>query len=87
MTGAAVMPPVSVNLCFNGGGCTVEISGGTVTATGGDYAAGIGGGNNGGGCAVEISGGTVTATGSYYGAGIGGGQYETVAQSKSPAAQ
>jgi hypothetical protein len=51
-----------------GGGGTITISGGTVTATGGNYGAGIGGA----GGTVTISGGTVTATGGYGGAGIGG---------------
>lgn len=53
----------------------IYITGGTVTATAGDYGAGIGGGG-GGGCAsdIYISGGTVTATGGKnQGAGIGGG--------------
>ena len=50
----------------------IVINGGTVTATGGDYAAGIGGVE--GSCgAITISGGTVTATGGYWGAGIGSG--------------
>ena len=55
----------------------ITISGGTVTATGGNYGgAGIGSGyaNGAGGSKVEtitISGGTVTATGGEYGAGIG----------------
>ena len=60
---------------------TVEINGGTITATGGSCCAGIGGGdaypNPGNGGNVTINGGTVTATGgsdNYYGgAGIGGG--------------
>lgn len=61
---------------------TVEINGGTVTATGDSCCAGIGGGvndfNAGNGGNVTINGGTVTATGdsdasgSYGGAGIGG---------------
>lgn len=46
---------------------------GTVTATGGDYGAGIGGGNSGAGGTVWITGGTVTAIGGAYSAGIGGG--------------
>ncbi len=50
----------------------IVINGGTVTATGGDYAAGIGGVE--GSCgAITINGGTVTATGGYWGAGIGSG--------------
>ena len=55
-------------------GGKLTVYGGMVTATsGGDYAAGIGGGNNGGGAEVNIEGGTVTATGG--GAGIGGGYW------------
>lgn len=46
---------------------------GTLTATGGFNAAGIGGGNEADGGAVTINGGTVAATGGYDGAGIGGG--------------
>ena len=67
---------------------TVEIKGGTVTATGGRMAAGIGGGidtegNPGNGGNVTINGGAVTAaggvdaSGNYGGAGIGGGAGET----------
>ena len=55
----------------------ISISGGTVTATGGLRAAGIGGGENAAGGIIDISGGTVTATavpdGVWCGAGIGGG--------------
>ncbi len=46
---------------------------GSLTATGGIAAAGIGGGPRGDGTNIEISGGTVTATGALSGAGIGGG--------------
>ncbi|MBO5319267.1 MAG: hypothetical protein J6B01_05600, partial [Ruminococcus sp.] len=46
---------------------------GTLTATGGESGAGIGGGFEGNGSNIEISGGKVTATGGDYGAGIGGG--------------
>lgn len=48
---------------------------GTLTATGGQWAAGIGGGygSGGSGGTVTINGGTVTATGGNFGAGIGGG--------------
>ncbi|AIZ56191.1 hypothetical protein Mpt1_c02910 [Candidatus Methanoplasma termitum] len=54
------------------------IKGGTITATGGFYGAGIGGGGltTGGasdGGTIAIVGGTVNATGGRYGAGIGGG--------------
>lgn len=52
---------------YLGSSGTVTIRGGTVTATGGEAAAGIGGGGT-----VTIRGGTVTATGGDYGAGIGG---------------
>ena len=57
-------------------GKTLTIQGsGSVTATGGYYAAGIGGGEYGGCGTITISGGTVTATGGKYAAGIGGGEY------------
>ena len=46
---------------------------GKLTAEGGYYAAGIGGGKRGSGGNITINGGTVTATGGYEGAGIGGG--------------
>ena len=52
---------------------------GSLTATGGSYSAGIGGGywgdykSGNGGKDITINGGTVTATGGYLGAGIGGG--------------
>jgi len=63
----------------NIGGGTVIISGGIVTATGGEYfAAGIGGGMGGAGGTVSISGGTVTANGGILGAGIGSGGYSGV---------
>jgi len=64
-------------------GGTITINGGTVIATGSNYAAGIGGGNNDNGASaacggiIIINGGTVTATGGKFlsasGAGIGGG--------------
>ena len=47
--------------------------GGSFTATGGQFGAGIGGGYEAAGGTVTINGGTVTATGGQYGAGIGGG--------------
>lgn len=61
-----------------GNSIAIAISGGTVTATGGMRAAGIGGGENAAGGYITISGGTVTATGEgdgegFGGAGIGGG--------------
>ena len=54
---------------------TLTISGsGSLTATGGFNAAGIGGGGAGGFCGdITISGGTITATGGYGAAGIGSG--------------
>ena len=56
------------------GNCgTVTINGGVVTATGGMYGAGIGGGWLGTCGTVTINDGMVTATGGMYGAGIGGG--------------
>ncbi|WP_421777357.1 hypothetical protein [Gardnerella sp. KA00225] len=59
----------------NNGTRNISITGGTVTATGGDGAAGIGGGESGLGENITISGGTVTATGGYQAAGIGGGNH------------
>ena len=58
---------------INTTGGTLVIESGTVIATGGLRAAGIGGGYLGGGGTVTINGGTVNATGVYLGAGIGGG--------------
>ena len=58
---------------FYTGGNDITIAGGKVTATGGDYGAGIGGGFFGNGNDITITGGKVTATGGDYGAGIGGG--------------
>ena len=67
-----------------GGGQNVDcgnitINGGTITATGGINAAGIGSGlgnSINGSCGIiTINGGTVTATGGNAAAGIGGGQY------------
>ena len=56
----------------------IIISGGTVTATGGGCAAGIGSGGNGCSCGtITISGGTVTATGGQNAAGIGSGFNES----------
>ena len=52
---------------------TITINGGTVTATGGDGGAGIGGGKEAEGGTITINGGTVNATGSTDAAGIGGG--------------
>ena len=47
---------------------------GALTATGGDYGAGIGGGDEGNGGTVAINGGTVSVTGGECAAGIGGGE-------------
>ena len=65
----------------SGSGENITINDGKVTATGGSYAAGIGGGSVGawGGDAgsgknITINGGTVNATGTDGGAGIGGGE-------------
>ncbi len=52
---------------------TVTINGGTITAQGGLYGAGIGGGYDGNMTSVTINGGTITAQGGEYGAGIGSG--------------
>ena len=59
----------------NGGSLTItdEDKNGKLTAEGGGYGAGIGGGNRGTGSNITISGGEVNATGGAYGAGIGGG--------------
>ena len=54
----------------------IVINGGTITAKGGNKAAGIGGGWASCGN-IEISGGTVDATGGEYAAGIGGGDQST----------
>lgn len=53
---------------------TLVIDGGTVKATGGFLAAGIGGGNGVDGGHTKITGGDVTASGGLGGSGIGGGQ-------------
>ena len=69
-TGAGIGGSSSSNqACGN-----IHIKGGIITATGGEGAAGIGGGENGACGNITISGGNVTATGSgeNYGAGIGG---------------
>ena len=50
----------------------LEIHGGVIEATGGNGAAGIGGGYGRSGCTVTIYGGSVTATGGSNGAAIGG---------------
>jgi hypothetical protein len=60
-------------------GTTLTISGtGSLTATGGDYAAGIGSGIDGASCGhITITGGTVNASSSNEGAGIGSGFYNS----------
>ena len=62
----------------NGGNLTIGDADkdGKLTAKGGQYGAGIGGGKNGSGEDITISGGEVNASGGAYGAGIGGGYYE-----------
>jgi len=52
---------------------TDENGNGKLIATGGDYGAGIGGGDQGNGSNITITGGEITAAGGKYGAGIGGG--------------
>ena len=47
---------------------------GSLTATGTNYAAGIGGGSGREGGSITINGGNITASGSSYAAGIGGGE-------------
>ena len=53
---------------------TDENKDGSLTATGGNYGAGIGGGYEGSGSNIAIEGGKVKAIGGYLGAGIGGGK-------------
>lgn len=55
----------------SGAGAAITIEGGTVTAKGGDYGAGIGGSGGPGGT-ITINGGAVNASGGDYGAGING---------------
>lgn len=58
---------------------SITINGGTINATGGTGAAGIGGGNSGTVSSITISGGTTTATGGDGAAAIGSGwNYTTV---------
>ena len=52
----------------------ITINGGTITATGGYYGAGIGGGNGAHGGTIIINGGTIVAKGGNDAAGIGGGE-------------
>ena len=60
----------------NGGSLTIadEDKNGKLTAWGGKYGAGIGGGDQGAGSGITITGGEIKATGGQYGAGIGGGK-------------
>ena len=59
----------------NGGRLTIadQDKNGKLTAEGGKYGAGIGGGDQGAGSGITITGGEIKATGGQYGAGIGGG--------------
>lgn len=61
----------------NGGKLTIgsESGEGKLTANGGKYGAGIGGGDCGNGNDITITGGDITANGGEAGAGIGGGYY------------
>ena len=61
----------------NGGKLTIgsENGEGKLTANGGKYGAGIGGGDSGSGNDITITGGEIIANGGGYGAGIGGGWY------------
>lgn len=63
----------------NGGKLTIadEDKNGKLTAEGGKYGAGIGGGDQGAGSGITITGGEIKATGGSYGAGIGGGDRGT----------
>ena len=60
----------------NGGKLTIadKDKNGKLTAEGGKYGAGIGGGDQGAGSGITITGGEIKATGGQYGAGIGGGK-------------
>ena len=55
----------------------IVINGGTVTALGGENAAGLGGARNSSCGDITVNGGTVTATGYNCGAGLGGGTFAT----------
>ena len=57
---------------------------GSLTANGGQYGAGIGGGNGQGASDITITGGTVTAKGGIDAAGIGGGQYNSDGREPDP---
>ena len=63
---------------IGGSGTTLTITGsGSLTAQGGQSAAGIGTDRNGTGGNIVINGGTVTATGGKFGAGIGTGRAQS----------
>ncbi|MBO4661906.1 MAG: hypothetical protein J5630_04310 [Bacteroidaceae bacterium] len=68
------------NIKSNGNSGNIYICGGNITAYGGEYAAGIGGGSEKMATLVEILGGTVNATGGHYGAGIGSGNNSSSGQ-------
>ncbi len=78
-TGVKNFPGIGSN-CQEGinGTGNITINGGTITAKGGNFAAGIGNGYTSGSSAfggnITINSGTITATGGALGAGIGGGQ-------------
>lgn len=63
----------------NGGKLTIadEDKNGKLTAEGGKYGAGIGGGDQGAGSGITITGGEIKATGGRFSAGIGGGSRGT----------
>ena len=71
-SGAGIGGAADIN-SMDGPPCgNITIAGGSITATGGVYSAGIGSGN--GACgAITIDGGTVVATGGAFAAGIGSG--------------
>ena len=68
------------NIKSNGNSGSIYICGGVITAEGGEYASGIGGGSEKKAALVEILGGTVNATGGDYGAGIGSGNNSSSGQ-------
>ena len=70
----AISVPVGARLTINGDG--------TLSATGGDRGAGIGGGYGMDCGEISIEGGTITARGGYFAAGIGGGYLGNVSYIK-----
>ena len=75
LTGTNILRARGIRAGIGTTGATLTIDGdGSLEATGGYFAAGIGGGNESAGGTVIINSGTVTATGGSEGAGIGGGQ-------------